>query len=254
MDLGQQGHGPNHERWLISYADFITLLFAVFVVLFASARMNKQSARQVSESVETALRSGLITFLSKNKATGPVSSLKESGGVRGETGDRQQLAELLPSLAELNEKFRQELKEGKVDVHLESRGLVISLKQAAFFPSGQAEISPDTYPIVDKIADLILSVPNGVRLEGHTDAVPISNSRYRSNWELSAARSIAMLDLFVQKNKVPRQRMSIAGFADTSPLDSNEDADGRAHNRRVDVLILNEPAPASQVSPQTSHN
>lgn len=219
-------HGPSHERWLISYADFITLLFAVFVVLFTSASMGKDRARQVSDAISEALKSGLVGVISG----------KHANGAKAGTGQ----GNLFSSVKDLSQKFKTEIEKGQISVRLEPRGLIISMKQAAFFPSGQSEIDPATYPIVEKIASVIMKVSNPVHLEGHTDDVPISNSRYRSNWELSAGRSIAMLEVLTTRHGVPRSRLSIAGFADTMPLDSNSEAEGRAHNRRVDVAILNE--------------
>jgi len=119
-----------------------------------------------------------------------------------------------------------------------SRGLTISFTQAALFPSGEDEIAPDFYPTIQTIADAMNRVANPARAEGHTDSVPIHNSRFRSNWELSAARSIALIELLV-KDGVARDRLSIAGYADTDPIDTNDTEAGREKNRRVDIVILN---------------
>lgn len=248
-DLFNQHNTPNHERWMISYADFLTLMFAVFVVLFTSASTDKTTAKQVSEAVVVALKSGTISFISRSRTPGPVNSSKDTQAASAGSRmmDQQTVVELVPSVKVLSEQFRDEIAKGKIEVFLEPRGLVISLRQAAFFPSGQATLNPDTYPIVDKLASLIQSLPNHVNLEGHTDAVPIRNSRFASNWELSAARSIAMLDLLTVRNKIPRNRLSVAGYADTVPVESNDEPQGRAHNRRVDIIILNELLPKSVV-------
>lgn len=244
MDFNPSGHesAPNHERWMISYADFVTLLFAVFVVLFASASTNKNTGKQVSEAVIAALKNGTISFVSRSRAPGPVKGSKETAPTSSASAaaEQQAVVELVPSIAALSHQFEKEIAAGKIDIRVEPRGLVISLRQAAFFESGQARINAQAYPIVDKIAALIHSVPNRVSLEGHTDAIPIRNSRFASNWELSAARSIAMLDQLGKRNKVPRERIAIAGFADTVPVERNDDPQGRAHNRRVDVVIMNE--------------
>ena len=101
-------------------------------------------------------------------------------------------------------------------------------------------ISPDAYDGLEKVAAAITKMPNPVRLEGHTDSTPISTPRFHSNWELSAARSIALLELLSDKFGVPRERLSIAGYADTAPVASNDTEEGRARNRRVDIVILNE--------------
>lgn len=245
----EQHHGPNHERWMISWADFLTLMFAVFVVLFSSAATNKDTARIVSQAVVDALKSGSISFVIRSKTPGPVNSTKETTqpAAGSKLVEQQTVVELVPSLETVSEQFQEEIASGKIEMRLEPRGLVISLRQATFFASGQAAINPDTYPIVDRIAALIMSVPNRVNLEGHTDPIPIHNARFDSNWQLSAARSIAMLDLLTGRGHVPRGRLSIAGFADTVPLEPNENPEGRAHNRRVDVVILNEFVPAKAV-------
>ena len=148
--------------------------------------------------------------------------------------------ELMPSMKYLSQALAQEIKDGKVDVRLESRGLVVSLRQNTFFPSGGDQIAPESYGSMAKIAAVITSLPNPVRLEGHTDSIPIHNERFHNNWELSAARSISMLQLLCDRYGLSEQRFAIAGYADTSPLESNDTPEGRMHNRRVDLVILND--------------
>jgi chemotaxis protein MotB len=116
----------------------------------------------------------------------------------------------------------------------------VSLRQAAFFPSGGDEIPQKTHDTMAKIAGVIKSLPNGVRLEGHTDSIPIHNDHFRSNWELSAARAIAMMELLSTQYDIPRDRFGIAGYAETIPVDTNDTPEGRMHNRRVDIAILNQ--------------
>lgn len=236
----------NHERWLVSYADFITLLFAFFVVMYAHSQVNKERAQQISEAVKRALEEGqLSNILSgllgarKDRGNAPATALqgREQGGVNQPSAGFY--AELLPSLELLREQLKAEIEEGKMSLSMEPRGLVITLRQAAFFPSGGDTIAPETYPSLQKVADAIRHLPNPVRLEGHTDSIPIRNARFRSNWELSAARSIAMLELFTTRYKLPRERLAIAGYAETIPVDTNETEEGRAHNRRVDIVVLN---------------
>jgi len=111
-------------------------------------------------------------------------------------------------------------------------------REKGFFASGDSAIAPDSLPILAKIAVVVQSLPNQVRLEGHTDARPIHTSRFASNWELSAARSIAMLELLRDRFQIPPSRMAIAGYAENSPADTNDTEEGRAHNRRVDLVLL----------------
>jgi len=244
----------NHERWLVSYADFITLLFAFFVVMFASSQADRTKAQQMSEAVKVAFEQGHFVA-SMNSILGGTVSDKGRGNIqmKGPGGEikasppstnpkdlREKLAELLPSLQRLTTDLHKEIGEGKIQVSLEQRGLVISLKQAAFFPSGEDGVASETYDSIGKVAEVIKKLPNPVRLEGHTDGIPIHNSRFRSNWELSAARSIAMLEILDTRFGVPRMQMAISGYAESKPVATNDTEQGRAQNRRVDILIMNE--------------
>jgi chemotaxis protein MotB len=239
----------NHERWLVSYADFITLLFAFFVVMFASSQTDKAKAKQVADSVKEAMEQGSVRAAVHEILGGTVdekgkgnAQMKGPGGSEPKNVKPEQVvAELLPSLHYLTQALEQEIKDGKIEVRLEPRGLVVSLRQATFFPSGEDALDPGTFDSIAKIATTIQKLPNAVRLEGHTDSVPIHTARFRSNWELSAARSIAMLEVLSTRYDIARERMAIAGYADTAPVDSNATEKGRAHNRRVDVVILNQP-------------
>ena len=240
----------NHERWLVSYADFITLLFAFFVVMFASSQTDKAKTEAVSESVQKALNGESFSSVVQEILGGTIDTKgqgnaqkKGPGGakkdLKTEVKRDKQIAELLPSLQILTKELGGEIRAGKLQISMASRGLTISFTQTALFPSGEDEIAKDFYPGIQKIANAIKQVPNPVRLEGHTDSVPIHNSRFKSNWDLSAARSIALLELFVSYG-LPAERLSIAGYADTAPVDNNDTEEGRQRNRRVDMVILNE--------------
>src|SRR5580692_1033927 len=247
-------HAPepeNHERWLVSYADFITLLFAFFVVMFASSQTDKARAKQVSEAVEKALNNGgsvsippavakVLGGTVDDKGQGN-AMMKGPGGTQRLSKDAmpEEVVELMPSLERLNKELEKEIQEGKLEIHLEPRGLVISLRQSAFFPSGQDAIDPSTLPAMQKMAEVIGALPNSIQLEGHTDSVPIHNLRFKSNWELSCARAIAVLQTLCGTFQLPLDRFSVVGRADTSPVDSNDTPEGRARNRRVDIVIMN---------------
>jgi len=243
----QHEEHENHERWLVSYADFITLLFAFFVVMFASSQTDKAKAKEMAEALKQAFEDGHFSTKAVRILGGTVdetgkgnAQMKGPGGAQKITDEsKDKVVELLPSLTRLNSELEAEIKAGHLEVRLEPRGLVISLKQAAFFPSGGDVVALQTYVTLEKISKVIHKVPNPVRLEGHTDAVPIHNSRFHSNWALSASRAIAVRDLFEFRFEISEQQMAVAGYADTNPIGSNETEDGRAHNRRVDILILN---------------
>ena len=238
----RQASHENHERWLVSYADFITLLFAFFVVMFASAQMDRAKAKEVSDAVERALSEGtlpakvaaMLGEKAKDKPTTPKPQSKEKQAQQASAAD------LTASMEVLARELHQEIKDQKVKLRLEQRGLVVGLEEAAFFPSGEDEIKVASYPILEKLARVLNKLPNPLRLEGHTDSVPINTSRFHNNWELSAARSIAMLKLLNERFQVAADRMAIVGYGDTEASDSNDTPEGRARNRRVDVVIVSQ--------------
>lgn len=231
---GAEAH-ENHERWLVSYADFITLMFAFFVVMFASSQSDKYSTNQISEAVSRALEEGKITSKVRNVLSGGKPAARRSA-------DAKNLPDLTASMEQLTKELEEEIRAGKIQISLEARGLVVSLKEATFFPSGDSTIPRDVYPAIARLASTIRKLPNPVRLEGHTDAIPIRNGRFKSNWHLSAARSIAMLELFTDEFQIPAERLAVVGYGETIAVDTNDTAEGRARNRRVDVTILNESA------------
>jgi chemotaxis protein MotB len=249
----------NHERWLVSYADFITLLFAFFVVMFASTQADKEKARQVSQSVKEALEQGQLSAAVANV----LGRGKHESARPPQNPDRVNESENLPPLPPavvtaphpadlaktveiLKAGLAAEVKGGKVGLKLEGRGLVISLHESAFFGSGDDAVAPASLSILAKIAAEAQAMSNPIRLEGHTDSIPIHNPRFRSNWELSAARAIAMMELLRERFAIPAERMSIAGYADNAPADTNETPEGRARNRRVDLVVLSQEGEKSE--------
>jgi len=262
----------NHERWLVSYADFITLLFAFFVVMFASSQSDAAKAQQVSDSVKKALEEGGFTTLvasvlggtvgdvgqgnAQQKGPGGAEVARDDGDVQGlDAGDGEggTLVELKPTMDFLLEELADEIAKGQMEITMQARGLVVSFREAAFFPSGEAIIAYEKMGSIQKVASVIRQLPNPVRMEGHTDSVPIHTARYPSNWELSSARSIAMLGLFSTRYGVPKENISIAAYADNAPVDTNDTPEGRARNRRVDIILLNKVGLQAEPPPAESH-
>lgn len=206
----------SHDRWLVSYADFITLLFAFFVVMFANSRMDVAKMKALSQSVNNAFQ-------------GRAGDLGSDGA-----------NELAKASEVLTRELANEIAAGKISIAMEPRGLVISLQESAFFPSASDALLPAAIPSMDTIARVIGNLPNAVRLEGHTDSKPISNIRFRNNWELAAARGIAVLQSFTELHGISAARLAVVSYADTLPKKSNDLEEGRAVNRRVDVTILND--------------
>jgi chemotaxis protein MotB len=232
----------NHERWLVSYADFVTLLFAFFVVLYAHSKTDQEQAHQIAASFRAAMDDQVVLSALKH-LIGPEESLPPSAQVIrparvAQAAGSQTSAALLASAARLNKALEKEIKDGRLEVRMERRGLIISLHESSIFASGDTVVLPETKGILRKVAENLRALGNPIRMEGHTDSVPIHNPRFRSNWELSAARSIALMEMFVNDFGVERERLSIAGFGEMVPVASNESAEGRARNRRVDIVVL----------------
>lgn len=251
MPRPKHAEHENHERWLVSYADFITLLFAFFVVMFASSQTDKGKAKQVSDAVEKALKEGSSVSMPPavakvlggtvdDKGQGNAQMHGPGGAQKAAKEDRPEVMELGISLKMLSTQLADEIKEGKVEVSMTPRGIVVSLKQAAFFPSGTDAVDPATMSTIEKVAAALRTVSNPVRIEGHTDSIPIHTPRFHSNWDLSAARSIAIMEVLSNRFQISTQRLCIAGYADTVPVADNDTPEGRARNRRVDLVILNE--------------
>ncbi len=248
----------NHERWLVSYADFMTLLFAFFVVMFASSQKDKASAKAVSDSVKDAIEHGGMSNMmamvlgrgrhENSKAPQNPERVKISENQPAQLGNptNPHPEDLAKSMQKLAKGLDAELKSGKIQISLEARGLVISLREAAFFKSGDDSVETASFPMLAKIAEVMKGLPNSVRLEGHTDSRPIHTARFPSNWDLSTARAIAMLEVLNQRYDVPYERMCVGGYADNAPTDTNDTDEGRAHNRRVDVVLLTAEGQASE--------
>jgi chemotaxis protein MotB len=250
----------NHERWMVSYADFVTLMFALFVAMYAIALKDHSSGKRVAESVRKAVATGGLgstvkMFMSRDLPArigrSDDQTKQNLPGAKADTPASKPAVD--PSLLEpykrLNQELHKEVSSGAIRVQLQSRGLVITLAEKAFFPSGDDAIYPQAYPSIQQVAKIIAQLPNSVRLEGHTDAVPIHTTRFGNNWELSTARSIAVLQLFESRYGLDASRFADAGYAQNLPVASNDTEDGRARNRRVEIVVLGHQAEPTSEAP-----
>lgn len=216
-----RGHAEpvQRDRWLISYADLVTLLFALFVVLFAAAdhERAKEVARVFNHEIGVA----------EAHAGTPTPGLLPAGN-----GVLEAKAALDRTMA-ANEQMRQ-----RVSVTADERGLVVSLAEAGFFAPGSADVQAEASVLLDAIAGALADSSAPIRIEGHTDSIPISTPRFPSNWELSAARASNIASRLMARG-VPSSRVSIVGYGGERPVADNATADGRARNRRVDIVVLN---------------
>lgn len=260
----------NHDRWLVSYADFITLLFAFFVVLYASAQVDQRKIGRLAMAIQVAFQELGVFPASTTKVPMnfsepmPFSTVQaiENSKRNAQVGrvappsdplspDAQE-ANLTTLQAELQQALQREIALHTVALHRESEGLVISLREFGFFDSGSATLRASAYPALDRIAAILALRTCRLRIEGHTDNVPIHTSQIASNWELSTARSTELVRLLIERYRYSPERLSAAGYAQFHPLASNETPQGRAQNRRVDVVILTEHIVRSEVTEDAS--
>ncbi|MGA2754635.1 MAG: OmpA family protein [Terracidiphilus sp.] len=226
-----------HDRWLVSYADFITLLFGLFVVMYAFARSDQKKQAQVSQAIDAALNSmGLMSNAARQEAdSSAASDAVMSEIVASPAQVKQDLNRIKSDLATT---LSWQIAAHTVSLEMGPDGLVISLREAGFFESGSAVPKPEALPTLRQIADKLGPTPYDLRIEGHTDNVPIHNAQFDSNWELSTARATHIARLFLDLKAIPADRLSAAGYAEFHPVASNDTAEGRAENRRVDLVVM----------------
>jgi chemotaxis protein MotB len=257
-------HEEEHEegeRWLVSFADMMTLLFALFMVLFSISSVNTSKFEALQKSLNDAFSGAVLDGGKSMLSTGassdeteqasvqpPLPSLRPLTDIKAETSEKTSGEKMKASKQEeqdfraLKRRIDKLAKEaglkGKVNVTIRRRGLVIQLlTDKVFFASGDATLKPTARQLVAKIAGVVRDErTHPVVVEGHTDSQPISNSRYRSNWDLSGARAAAVVDDFAAVGVLSR-RMSLAGYGSQEPVETNTSPEGRAKNRRVEVVL-----------------
>ncbi len=229
----------NHERWLVSYADFITLLFAFFVVMYALSTVNEGKYRILSDSLIQAFRNVNTNTSSPVQVVvaPPIPSVQKSAPNRAQDAAKQKQRDKMRNVAkDIMEVMAPLIAEGKVRVLETSRGVTIEINDSILFSPGQAQLHPQLVKALRAIADVLVPTDFPITIEGHTDNVPIKTAQFPSNWELSAVRATTVLRLFADTGVAP-ERLTAIGYADTRPVEPNILADGRARNRRVSILI-----------------
>ena len=218
---------PSHDRWLVSYADFVTLMFAFFTTMYAISSVDAQKLDTMAEALSVAFdqpREAVSLRLDPTDATW----LEAAARVRELAGLRDQLATHLAD----------DIAGDLVDLRLDGRGLVISLHEAGAFATASAELAPAARTLITTVGLAVRDLDNIVRVEGHTDDRPIFTQRYQSNRELSTARATSVVTFLVENMNIPSQRLAIAGYGEFRPLGPNDSDANRAKNRRVDIVVL----------------
>jgi chemotaxis protein MotB len=235
----------NHERWLVSYADFITLLFAFFVVMYSISSINIGKYRTVSESIKAALnplanQSGANQMISVGEA-----KLALQG--RNPTDAKEITIRRIRQLAQvIKDKQLKDMVACVTVVQTINGDLVITIPDRLLFNSGEATVRTEALPFLEGLGGAILEMNRHARVEGHTDNVPIRTAQFPSNWELSAARAVMVVRVLSELYGVSADHLAAVGHADTRPVTANSDAEQRAKNRRVEVVIL-EQTPAAPI-------
>ena len=262
----------NHERWLVSYADFITLLFAFFVVLYSSSQVDKRKVGKLALAIQVAFQEmgvfqastteipidatdpmpfsnvQAIETAERTASLGRIASPPDGTiGTSVENGDLAQLQ------AELETTLASEIKLKAVAMRREPDGLVISLREVGFFESGSARMKSASQGALDRIAGVLSKRDYRLRIEGHTDNAPIHTAQFPSNWELSTSRATEIVRLLILRDGFSPARLSAAGYAEYHPVASNLTADGRGMNRRVDIVILGHALSEHPVATASSH-
>lgn len=227
----------SHERWLVSYADFVTLLFAFFVVMYATSRSDKLKQRELAVSIQAAFTQlGLFTPASAQL------SPKLGGGPAAPTPSAEANMDDHLKLQLLQQRLQTELsgpiKDHAISLNLTRQGLVIRMQELGVFDSGSDVLRPGAASVLRDIGTAVGSLPNPIRIEGHTDDVPIHTARFASNWELSTARAARLVDLFIREYHIAPERLSAAGYGQYHPIASNATPEGRQLNRRVDLVVV----------------
>lgn len=231
--------GNSHDRWLVSYADFVTLLLAFFVTMYAITRLDSEKLFLAQQSINRALSAPVFV------GGFPIDSGLDKTSASGLSGDLvgATLVHAPPSsqIEEVTKTVRGALKEQleKEDVRLlhNERGLVLRLPEFLLFDSGQAQLRPEAMPLLNKLAGILKLIPNQVFIEGHTDNRPIHTPQFPSNWELSTARAAALVRYLVEEHHLEPARLGAAGYGEYRPVENNGDEKGRQANRRVELII-----------------
>ncbi|WP_205854553.1 flagellar motor protein MotB [Planococcus halotolerans] len=255
------------ESWLIPYADVLTLLLALFIVLFAASEVNSQKFQEISDSFNQELQGGtgildqqsaVETFEETSKLAEPndvdptegeattppevEEEINDKIEMTAEEIEQLALAEDYKELAAIQDKVKAYIAErnmeDKLEAELTSKGLVLKIKDGVLYRSGSADISEGSRTVTEEIGKMLVTdPPRSIFIEGHTDNIPSTSDKYPSNWELSSARAINFMKILLENNDLDPTKFSATGFAEHQPIASNDTAEGRAENRRVEVLI-----------------
>lgn len=221
----------NLERWLLTYADLITLLLAFFIILYVFSKQDSKKYEAMTMQLK-AIFSGGTGVVDEGGRTG--AQVLE-GNIEGPSNIeiRRQLEEQINGISQA------EGQENNISVITDERGIVIRIMDKAFYDTGKADLKDKARVTLDRIAPIIKSLPNEIRIEGHTDNVPISTAEFKSNWELSVRRATEVIRYLVENGGLSPQMISAAGYGEYRPVAANDSDANRAMNRRIEIIVVN---------------
>lgn len=222
----------NHERWLVSYADFITLLFAFFTSMYAISSVNEGKFRILSESLAIAFNPTLFT--STTMQEGPRFVKEQRSHMAEEFKD-----EATNNYQKIQAALKDLEKDKKLTLMVDEQRITIRISESMLFAPASDEIIGDGLSVIDEVAKALKDLPNNIRIEGHTDNIPVNTARFPSNWDLSSARAIKILKYFIDGHRYDPRKLSALGFGEFRPIDTNDTLTGRTKNRRVDIMVIN---------------
>jgi chemotaxis protein MotB len=225
---------PNHERWLLSYSDFMTLLMILFVVLFAMSNVDKAKFKQLSDSLRVSMGGGK-SIVAKEDGV-PITV--DTKPIENDLTEKAEQAKMEDLKRQVDNYLEKNGMKADVSTQVDERGLVVSLNDTLFFDTGRAEVKPESQKKLIEIAKILNQLNNYMRVEGHTDNVPIKNDQFSSNWQLSCARASNVTELLINSANIPPQKLSAVGYGEYRPIADNSTEDGKAKNRRVNIIIV----------------
>lgn len=221
----------NAERWLLTYADLITLLLAFFIMMYTFSKQDVQKYQEVSARLKAIFAGG--------------TGIAQKGNISGTAPLELMPANSSTSSNEIKQQIEQEIKtmananglKDNFSVFSDERGIIIRIMDKAFFDEGKADLKDSAKSILDKIVPVVKQINNHIRIEGHTDNVPIKTNEFKSNWELSVRRATEVVRHLIERGDVPPQRISATGYAEYRPVVNNDSAANRALNRRIEIIV-----------------
>ncbi|QPA30152.1 flagellar motor protein MotB [Thermaerobacillus caldiproteolyticus] len=243
MSKKKKHHHEDHidETWLIPYADLLTLLLALFIVLFASSQLDQKKFEEIARSFNSAISGGIgvFDFPSPIEEEQPQSQSINKKKQQQNEQQRQEQKELQEIQAKINQYIEKQHLTGELKTTLTEEGLLITILNDILFDSGSADVRPQDQKLAKEISRLlVMNPPRNIIVSGHTDNVPIRNSKFSSNWELSVMRAVNFMKLLLENKQLDPRWFSAKGYGEFKPVASNDTAEGRMKNRRVEILIL----------------